>query len=214
MFSKLSPVCMPLPVLPSLPRPSPLLPLHSLTPSRLLVVPSIASCSSQPTEAEQCGDEHPKRHKDGKHEAAVVCCIWVWCSGPWLDPVFEICWDLFLRTFLAGLTLLLFFLLFLGLLQARVRLKFWHICPVKMGKESWSKSYAVKLVHKLMYRNTWLLLLQPSLQVLPGLYVFFYHPPVNVLKLSLIFSEMNVEINERRCTPLPFYYKTFPLSNW
>lgn len=36
-------------------------------PSCLFDVPSVVSCSSQPTEAEQCGDEHPERHQDGKH---------------------------------------------------------------------------------------------------------------------------------------------------
>lgn len=48
-----------------------------------------------------------------------------------MDPVLGTYWDLFLPTFLASLTFLFFFLLFLVLLQARVRLKFWHICQEK-----------------------------------------------------------------------------------
>ena len=43
--------------------------------------PLVARCS-EPTEAEQCGDEHAKRHKDGEHEAAVVGGIGVGCPGP------------------------------------------------------------------------------------------------------------------------------------
>lgn len=107
---------------PSLPFPS--LP-SSLPP---FIVSSRPADVSQPTEAEQRGDEHPERHQDGKHEAAVVGCVRVRCSGARLDPVLGTRWELFLPTFLASLALLLFFLLFLVLLQAGVRLKLWHIC--------------------------------------------------------------------------------------
>lgn len=103
---------------------------HALAPKRHSV-PSTAGCGSQPTEAEQCGDEDPERHEDGEHQAAVVGCVRVRCPGPWLDPGLGTCRDLFLPAFLAGLTVLLFILLFIWLLQARVRLELWHICPVK-----------------------------------------------------------------------------------
>lgn len=93
---------------PSLPSPPPSLPPF--------IVSSRPADVSQPTEAEQRGDEHPERYQDGKHEAAVVGCVRVRCSGAGLDPVLGTRWELFLPTFLASLALLLFFLLFLLLL--------------------------------------------------------------------------------------------------
>lgn len=118
--SSLLPAVVTLTSLPSLPSPPPSLPPF--------IVSSRPADVSQPTEAEQRGDEHPERHQDGKHEAAVVGCVRVRCSGARLDPVLGTRWELFLPTFLASLALLLFFLLFLVLLQAGVRLKLWHIC--------------------------------------------------------------------------------------
>lgn len=67
------------------PLPPPRLCLHSH--SRPFDVSSVAGCGSQPTEAEQCGDEDPERHQDGKHQAAVVGCVWVWRSGARLHLV-------------------------------------------------------------------------------------------------------------------------------
>lgn len=114
--------------LPSSPRPSsPPAPsppaLHSLA----SVSPRPAGVS-QSAEAEQRGDEHPERHQDGKHKAAVVGCVRVRCSGARLDPGLGTRWDLFLATFLAPFAVLLFFLLFLVFLQAGVRLEFRHVC--------------------------------------------------------------------------------------
>lgn len=93
---------------------------------------------SQPTEAEECRDEHTERHQDREHEAAIVGRIRVWRSGAWLDLVLGNCRGTLLTTLLAYLSLLFLLLLkIFTFLQSRVRLEFWYIWDaenIEMGE--------------------------------------------------------------------------------